>query len=286
MIGYRMNSQRYFNRARAVFSILSLLAAGTLNAQPFQLEKSENKTILLFTPHPDDDTFCCAATLAMLAKSHNNIHIFIYTNDDKGSYDLEMTSQRLARIRKAEEEESCRIVGIPKENIHWLQFHDGMLEYANTLDLVEQVTKIIRTYRPDIVLTIDPGSEYVRWHKTDHRMAANNTIDAIRASEFHLYFPNQLLHDNLKPWLVPVEAYFYVTPQDANYWVNIDDLVDLKLSAAAAHVSQFSPAMEKYRADWDPKDLDAMKRGLRARATKKDGHYVESFRIATQFNQQ
>jgi LmbE family N-acetylglucosaminyl deacetylase len=135
-------------------------------------------------------------------------------------------------------------------------------------------------------LTIDPGSEYVRWHKTDHRMAANNTIDAIRASEFHLYFPNQLLHDNLKPWLVPVEAYFYVTPQDANYWVNIDDLVDLKLSAAAAHVSQFSPAMEKYRADWDPKDLDAMKRGLRARATKKDGHYVESFRIATQFNQQ
>jgi hypothetical protein len=29
-----------------------------------------------------------------------------------------------------------------------------------------------------------------------------------------------------------------------------------------------------------------MKSGLRARATKKDGHFVEAFRIATQFNQQ
>src|SRR5579859_2856629 len=75
------------------------------------LEKLEGKTILLFTPHPDDDTFCCAGTLALLAKRHNNIHIFIYTNDDKGSYDPDMTSERLARIRKAEEEEACRIIG-------------------------------------------------------------------------------------------------------------------------------------------------------------------------------
>ena len=265
---------------------LLLSAAAFLPAQPVQLEKLEKKTILLFTPHPDDDTFCCAGTLALLARRQNNIHIFIYTNDDKGSYDPDMTSGRLAIIRKTEEENSCRALGIPKENIHWLQFHDGMLEYANPLDLVEQVTKIIRSYRPDVVMTIDPGSEYVRWHKTDHRMAANNTLDAIRAAEFHLYFPNQRLHDGLQPWQVPVEAYFYVTQQDANYWVNIDEVLDVKLTAAAAHVSQFEPAMTKYRSDWDPKDLAAIKKYLLGRAVKKDGHIVESFRISTQFNQQ
>src|SRR5438270_1113309 len=106
-------------------------ATGLAGAQSMQLENLEKKTILVFTPHPDDDTFCCAGTLALLAKRHNNIHIVLYTNDDKGSYDLEMTSQRLAQIRSAEEEEACRIIGIPKENIHWFQFHDGMLEYAN-----------------------------------------------------------------------------------------------------------------------------------------------------------
>jgi len=266
--------------------VLALVSAAVVSAQPFQLEKVQGKTILLFTPHPDDDTFCCAGTLALLAKQQNNIHIIIYTNDDKGSSDLTMTSERLAKIRKAEEEEASRIAGIPKQNIHWLQFHDGMLEYASPKDLVEEVTKIIRTYRPHVILSIDPGSETVRWHKTDHRMAANNTADAIRAAEWHLYFPNHRLHDGLEPWKVPVEAYYYVTPRDANYWVNIDEVADLKLDASLAHVSQWAPSIDKYRPDWDPKVREALKQKLKARTPKKDGHAVEAFRIATGFNQQ
>jgi len=250
------------------------------------LENLEGKTVLLFTPHPDDDTFCCAGTLALLAKRQNNIHIFIYTNDDKGSYDREMTSQRLAQIRAMEEENACKLLGIPAANIHWLQFHDGLLEYANTFDLVEQVTKIIRTYRPDVVMSPDPGSEYVRWHKTDHRMAANNTIDAVRAAEWHLYFPNQLLHDHLEPWHVPLEVYYYVTPQDANYWVDITSMVDLKLDAAMAHVSQFDPSINKYRKDWEQADLIREKELLRKQATIKNSRVVEPFRISGGFNQQ
>lgn len=276
---------------RTTLGLMLAFAAGmaatqNLGAQNFQLEKQTGKTILLFTPHPDDDTFCCGGTLALLQKAGNNIHIFIYTNDDKGSLDPDMTSETLAKIRKKEEEDACKILGIPVKNIHWLEFHDGMLEYANPRDLAEEVTRIIRTYRPDIVMTIDPGSEHVRWHKTDHRMAANNTLDAIRAAEWHLYFPNQRLHDGLQPWKVPTEAYFYVTPQDANYWVNIDSVIDLKIDAAAAHVSQFEPSISKYRPDWDPKELAKLKADRRNRATKKDGHIVEAYRIATQFNQQ
>jgi LmbE family N-acetylglucosaminyl deacetylase len=263
-----------------------LTAALLPGAEPFELEKLTGKTILLFTPHPDDDTFCCGGTLSMLAKNGNDIHIFIYTNDDKGSYDPAMTSQRLAAIRMHEEEEASRILGIGKSSIHWLQFDDGMLEYANPRDLVEQVTGIIRKYRPYVVLSADPGSEYVRWHKTDHRMAANNTIDAIRAAEFHLYFPNQILHDGLQPWAVPHEVYFYVTKQEANYWVNIDSVVDKKLEAAVAHVSQWEPSIRHYRPDWDAGTVEKLKGELRERAPRKDGHFVEVFRVADGFNQQ
>ncbi len=199
---------------------------------------------------------------------------------------LTVVFERLAQIRNMEEENACKIIGIPTANIHWLQFHDGMLEYANTFDLVEEVTKITRTYRPDVVMSIDPGSEYVRWHKTDHRMAANNTIDAVRAAEWHLYFPNQLLHDHLQPWHVPVEVYYYVTPQDANYWVDVSTLMELKLDAAMAHVSQFEPSIHKYRPDWSAQDLKREKDALRKEATMKDGHFVEAFRISGGFNQQ
>jgi LmbE family N-acetylglucosaminyl deacetylase len=266
--------------------LTSLLLAVSINviAQPLRLEEMRGKTVLLFTPHPDDDTFCCAGTLAKLVKNGNRVHIAIYTNDDKGSYDLEMTSERLARIRKAEEEESCRILGIPKENISWLKYHDGMLEYANPLELVEQCTRIIRKLRPDVVMAPDPGGEYVRWHKTDHRMGAMNSIDAIRAAEWHLYFPNQRLHEGLQPWKVPYE-FFYYAGKDANYFVNIDQEIELKLSALAAHVSQFEPAVTKYRPDWDARDLERLKSGLRKRY-QKAGHFVEGFRAAQGFNPQ
>ncbi len=267
-------------------ALSALIPAAFLGAQTMRLETMQGKSILLFTPHPDDDTFCCAGTLALLAKNRNTVRIVIYTNDDKGSYDPEMTSERLARIRKAEEEEACRILGIPKENIIWLPYHDGMLEYANPRDLVEQVTALIRTYRPEAVLSVDPGEESVRRHKTDHRMAAGNTIDAIRAAEWHLYFPNQRLHQGLAPWKVPFEYFYYASAKDANYFVTIDSVVDLKLKAAAAHVSQFPPSIDRYRPDWEPERLEKLKAGMRSRIPRKDGHYVEAFRSSRSFNQQ
>jgi len=274
-------------RFTALTLVLAAFVSAALAAPAApRLEDLRGKTILLFTPHPDDDTFCCAGTLALLAKNGNNIRIVIYTNDDKGSYDPEMTSEHLASIRMHEEEEACRILGIPKQNIQWLEYHDGMLEYANTRDLVEEVTRIIRQVRPDVVLSIDPGSEYVRWHKTDHRMAANNTMDAIRAAEWHLYFPNQQLHEGLQPFEVPQEYYFYVTDKEANYWVNIDSVVEKKLDAAMAHVSQWEPSIHHYRPDWDSATLEKTKDGLRNHIHKKDGHYVEAFRNAAGFNQE
>ena len=110
--------------------------AGAQTAPQPRIEELKGKTVLLFTPHPDDDAFCCAGTVARLAANGNRIFVVIYTNDDKGSYDLDMTSERLARIRKAEEEAGNAVVGVPKENLLWLGHHDGMLEYVDSLRLV------------------------------------------------------------------------------------------------------------------------------------------------------
>ena len=249
-----------------------------------RLEDYTNKTVLIFTPHPDDDTFAVGGTMAMLAK-RNRVVVVIYTNDDKGSYDQEMTSERLARIRKAEEEASCAVLGIPKENVIWLGHHDGELEYVPPKMLCGQATKIIRQYRPDAVLSVDPGEWYERWHKTDHRMAAFNTIDAVRAAEFHLYYPEHLLVDKLQPYIVPNMYFFYTTTNEANYYVNIDATFDLKVEAISKQVSQFEPAINKYRPDWEPGVLAQLKEYYRKDQDKKDGHYVEMFRYATGFNQ-
>ena len=59
----------------------------------------------------------------------------------------------------------------------------------------------------------------------------------------------------------------------------------LKFDAAAKQVSQFEPAVNKYRPDWTPEDLKKAKNEMRKEQPKKDGHYVEAFRYAIGFVQ-
>jgi LmbE family N-acetylglucosaminyl deacetylase len=266
-----------------LFALLS--TANLTSGQVTRLEQVQNKTILLFTPHPDDDVFGAGGTIALLNRNHNKVYIVIYTNDDKGSYDPDMDSQKLAHIRRGEEEVSEGMLGTPKENILWMGYDDGMLEYAPQPKLTEEATAIIRRIRPDILLSVDPGEWYERWHKSDHRMAAFNTIDAVRAAEFWLYFPNQKLQQGLQPYKVPEMYFFYPSPSEANYFVNIDSTEELKVSAGTVQVSQFEPAVNKYRPDWEKADLDKAKKEMRDEQPKKDGHYVEAFRYATGFVQ-
>jgi LmbE family N-acetylglucosaminyl deacetylase len=265
--------------------LVVLFSLTTLYAQQTRLENLQNKTILLFTPHPDDDVFGAGGTIALLNRNHNKVFIVVYTNDDKGSYDPEMNSQRLAGIRRAEQEASEGMLGTQKENILWMGYDDGMLEYAAQPKLTEEATAIIRRIRPDVLLSVDPGQWYERWHKSDHRMAAFNTIDAVRAAEFWLYFPNQKLQQGLQPYKFPEMYFYYPSPQEADYFVNIDSVADLKFDAAAKQVSQFEPAVNKYRPDWTPEDLKKAKDEMRKEQPKKAGHYVEAFRYATGFVQ-
>lgn len=276
------------NKLLLILSVLIVSTVSPVRCQteakaPERLEEWRGRTVLVFTPHPDDDLFGAGGTLALLARNGNRIFIVIYTNDNKGSFDLEMTSERLARIRKAEEESAMGLLGIPRENIFWMGYDDGELEYAEPKMLCGRAARYIRQLRPDVVFSIDPGEWYDRWHKTDHRMAAFNTADAIRAAEFHLYYPEHLLVDGLKPWRVPLMMFYYAEGE-ANYWVDITEVIDLKAQAVSRHVSQFEPSITRYRPDWDPQVLKTFLEGVKSRATRRDGRYVEGFRRATGFN--
>lgn len=240
-----------------------------------RVETWKGKTIMVFTPHPDDETFSSGGTMARLAANGNKVVVVIYTNDNRGSRDPEMTRERLAEIRRAEEENACAILGIPKENIEWLSYEDGDLEYADPRVLRGEIARLIKIHRPDAVFSPDPGTTWVQWHKTDHRMAANITQDAFIAAEWPLYYPQHKLDEGLEPYSVPV-AYFYYS-QQPNYEADISDFFDKKVEACAAHVSQFGAAVERY----DPVMPAAVKSQIKLGFTgynKSGDRYVERFR--------
>lgn len=273
-----------------VFALV-LFAGGASFAQPMtaplvdpvtvadadRVENWKGKTIMVFTPHPDDETFSMGGTMARLAANGNKLVVVIYTNDNRGSRDPEMTRERLAEIRRAEEEKACEHLGVPKDNIEWLGYEDGDLEYADPRVLRGEIARLIKIHRPAAVFSPDPGTIWVQWHKTDHRMAANITQDAFIAAEWPLYYPQHRLDEGLEPYSVPV-AYFYYS-QQPNYEVDITEVFDKKIDACAAHVSQFGAAVEKY----DPVMPDTVKTQIKLGFTgynKSGDGYAERFRRA------
>ena len=271
-------------------TLVPLLLSLSLSAQPLmsplkspqsvpadeRVENFTGKTVLVFTPHPDDETFSMGGTLARLTSTGNTVHIAIYTNDNKGSLDPEMTRERLAAIRRAEEEKSSAILGIPASNIHWLGYEDGDLEYAEPRILRGEAARLIKRYRPDAVFAPDPGSTSVQWHKTDHRMAASITTDALLAAEWHLYYPHHRLDEKLEPFHVKQVYYFYA--QEPDYEVDLKPFLEVKIKAAQAHVSQFEPSLSRYSSLLDPKTAAAIKERFAALHGCPSGPCAERFR--------
>ena len=261
----------------AVISALLLLCRAAVLAQPINppdINTWRGKTVMVFAPHPDDD-LAAAGTMAKLIKNGNKVYIVIYTMGNKGSRDLEMTSERLAQIRKREDLAANKIVGIPPENIIWLGYDDGELEYVPQKELVEKGCYLIRKYRPDAVFSIDPGQPSLKWLKTDHRMSAIISVDAARAAAYHLYFPNHRIYEGLQP--ITIRDFFFWSSDAPNYKVDITDTAEQKVQAAFQHVSQFGKGNEKYTGQ----EMDeADKADIRARRLRKDpdGKIYESFR--------
>lgn len=248
---------------------------------PERIEDWQERTVICFGAHPDDDLHA-AGTFARLRAAGNDIHLVIYTNDDKGSHDRSMTGERLARIRRAEQEAAASCLGIPVEHLHWLGHRDGELEYVDRRLLVKQVTAVIRRLRPDAVFSFDPGARFEQWHKSDHRSAAFVTADALRASPWHLYFP-ELLDEGLEPHEVPV--CFFFESHEPNYHVDISDTIGAKTRAFCSHVSQFGRRVDRYEPEMHPEDRAGFEKlvpGYCAHVGQAAGlRFAEAFRRTT-----
>lgn len=273
----------------ALFAAPHGLLAQVARAEPDyvgedRIEKWTGKTVLMVTPHPDDDTFTSGGLLAMLAAGGNNVQILIYTSDNAGSNDPAMTKERLAEIRRREQEQACEILGIGKDKITWLGYDDGMLEYVDRRELTMQVAREIRRHRPDAVFSIDPGAPHEQWHKSDHRSGAVITADAMRAAAWRLYFP-ELERQGFRAHRVPV-AFFYYSAQP-NYTVDITDVAEKKARAAAAHTSQFGDMVNGY----DDRNLEEKRASLAKLlavsplVVRKNGRIVEQFRRSTAYGE-
>lgn len=207
-------------------------------AQPeVPIEEWTGKTILLVGAHPDDDAGR-HGTLAMLQENGNDVYILLLTAGNVGTRDRTMTRQRLEKIRRHEQITAMSHIGIPADNYINLGYTDGMVEFADKEELVKRLVWWYRKIQPDVLVAFEPGYRYQRWHKTDHRAAAYLAVDAARAAEWHLIFPEQVIQEGLEP--VRIMEYMFWGSEGDNVTVDISNYREQKVQSRMSYLSQFS----------------------------------------------
>ena len=188
-------------------------------------------TVLVVTPHPDDAEGGAGGTIAKWTREGKKVVLVVCTNGDKGTSDRTLKPEKLAAIREKEQLDAAKALGIAE--VVFLRFPDQNLEDCREFRLA--LSRQIRKHRPDLVLTIDPGSNrYIR-HR-DHYMTGRVTLDAVFPyARDHLAFP-ELIEEELDPFNVR-EVWLFRT-QEPDVYVDITDTFITKVDALYCHVSQ------------------------------------------------
>jgi LmbE family N-acetylglucosaminyl deacetylase len=225
--------------------------------------------ILVILAHPDDPEFFCGATLARWAKAGHEITYCLLTCGDKGDVNTDLSGDDLCQRRHKEQESAAKIIGV--KEVHFLDRPDGYL--VPDMETRRMVTRAIRQFAPDILVTCDPTnlypSESYPINHPDHRAAGQVVLDAVfPAAGSHLFFP-ELLEEGYAPHR-PDEVWISVTNQ-ANTVVDVTATWETKIQAILEHKSQIS----------DPEALiERMhKRGAVKDSSEENPRYEEHFRV-------
>ncbi len=186
--------------------------------------------VLVIAAHPDDAEFGAAGTVAGWIRDGKEVAYVICTNGDKGTSDINMKPEKLAKIREQEQSAAAKVLGV--REVVFLRYPDQGLE--DTPEFRKAIVRQIRTFQPDTVLTADPYRRYI-WHR-DHRIAGQVVLDAIfpYARDIHAY--PDLVEEGLMPHKVK-EILFWGS-DDPNYCVDVTDTFEVKLAALHCHKSQ------------------------------------------------
>ena len=186
--------------------------------------------VLVTIPHPDDAESRMAGTVARWAREGKDIIYVVCTNGDKGTNHPNMELEELARVRKQEQLAAADVLGV--KEVVFLRYPDQSLE--DTPEFRKEIVRLIRMYKPDTVVTVDPHRGYLD-HR-DHRITAQVTLDAVFPYARGVHSYPDLLEQGLQPHRV--KEMLFCGTEDPNYYIDITDTIDIKLAALRCHKSQ------------------------------------------------
>jgi LmbE family N-acetylglucosaminyl deacetylase len=192
--------------------------------------KTKLANVMVVTPHPDDAEYGVAGTVVRWVGEGKEVIYVVCTNGDKGTSDIKVKPEELAKTREEEQIAAADLLGVGE--VIFLRHTDQGLE--DTSEFRKEIVRLIRLCQPETVVTADPYRRYL-WHR-DHRIAGQVTLDAIFPyARDHLSYPD-LMKEGLYPHKVK-EVLLWGT-EDVNHRSDITETFHVKLTALRCHKSQ------------------------------------------------
>lgn len=187
---------------------------------------SERLTLMAVHAHPDDEIFGTGGVFARAAEEGMRTVLVVATGGEEGEIrdpirDTSEERARLADIRAEELRRSANILGI--DEVHFLGYRDsGMLGtpandnpnnflHADREEAVRRVVKLIRTVRPDVLVTYDERGGYGH---PDHVTAHEVTTAAVEAAADPERYPEL----GFPAWSAP-KFYNSANPRSIWQWI-------------------------------------------------------------------
>jgi LmbE family N-acetylglucosaminyl deacetylase len=195
--------------------------------------------------HPDDNDFAAAATSALWARQGKKVVWVIMTDGTEGSEVPSLLDSELMLTREQEQRNACEVYGV--QAVEFLRFPDGHL--TNSEEARRAVARLIRQYRPRVVMTHDPSvhifapdpdekpEETGYLNHSDHRTTGTIVLDAVFPASGNPRSYRELLAEGLLPYR-PHELYLFMSGQE-NTYIDVAETIEMKANGLLCHVSQF-----------------------------------------------
>jgi LmbE family N-acetylglucosaminyl deacetylase len=194
---------------------------------------------LVVISHPDDGEFGAGPTIAHLTAAGVRVDYVVTTDGGKGTEDPDVTPAQLSATRTAEQRAAADILGV-REIVH-LGYPDGYL--MPSLDVRRDITRQIRRFRPDLVITQNPQRRLDHnpfIGHPDHLATGEATLAAVYpAARDHLNFPELWTEERLEPW--KVRQVLLTGVEEPNLWIDVAATFDVGMASILAHESQVEP---------------------------------------------
>ena len=208
--------------------------------------------------HPDDEVYLSAGLMADAARRGQRVVCVTATRGEEGSWDEERwPTSEMGKVREAEMMASLEVLGVTEH--HWLDYYDGTCKDVPSEEGVGRVLSIMQEVSPRSVFTFGPDG--MTGH-TDHKAVCAWTTKAFeRAAPIGASLYYATMTPEWAEEFVPRFNQFNVfmepgtppvTPRDklAIEFLLPDDLLDLKVEAFEAHVSQLEGMLQAFGSDF------------------------------------